>query len=85
MTAPFIPKSRRVRFALTLHILDLNNVPLVSGSAFVKWDLSHSVSAEHRGRTPRCAIKDHRVLFSYSKSLPVRLTVGRDGVLEDCP
>ncbi|KAI7330485.1 hypothetical protein KC315_g5656 [Hortaea werneckii] len=85
MTAPFIPKSRRVRFALTLHILDLNNVPLVSGSAFVKWDLSHSASAENRGRTPRCAIKDHRVLFSYSKSLLVRLTVGRDGVLEECP
>jgi len=71
----------RVRFHLTLSIHDLNNVPLVSGTSFVKWHLPASSSAEHRGRTPKCAIKDHRVVYDYSKSLSVKLAVGKDGML----
>ncbi|KAK5122213.1 hypothetical protein LTR85_004123 [Meristemomyces frigidus] len=84
MAAAFIPKSRRVRFTLTLSIHDLNNVPLVSGTSFIKWHLPSSTAAEHRGRTPKCAIKDHRVLYDYTKTLPVRLTVGKDGMLSEC-
>lgn len=84
MTTAFIPKSRRVRFTLTLSIHDLNNVPLVSGTSFIKWHLPSSTAAEHRGRTPKCAIKDHRVLYAYTKTLPVRLTVGKDGMLNEC-
>ncbi|KAK4541693.1 hypothetical protein LTR36_007402 [Oleoguttula mirabilis] len=84
MTAAFIPKSRRARFTLTLSIHDLNNVPLVSGTSFLKWHLPASTAAEHRGRTPKCAIKDHRVLYNYAKTLPVRLTVGKDGMLNEC-
>ena len=77
-------KHRRVRFDLTLKILDLNNVPLVSGTSFIKWHLPSSSSAEHRGRTERCVIGDHRVEYNYEKRTQVRLGVGKDGMLQEC-
>lgn len=83
MSSAFVSKSRKVRFNFTLRILDLNNVPLVSGTSFIKWHLPSSTAAEHRGRTPKNAIKDHRVLYDYEKTLPVRLTVGKDGMLQE--
>jgi hypothetical protein len=82
MSNPLISKSRRIRFALHLTIHDLNNVPLVSGASYIKWHLPSSTAAEHRGRTPKCAIKDHRVLYDYTKVIPVRMVVGKDGVLQ---
>ncbi|KAF1823553.1 uncharacterized protein K489DRAFT_379548 [Dissoconium aciculare CBS 342.82] len=84
MASAFVSKSRRVRFDLTLRILDLNNVPLVAGTSFIKWHLPSSIAAEHRGRTHRCAIRDHRVQYDYVKQIPVRLIVGKDGVLQEC-
>lgn len=78
-------KSRRVRFELTLRILDLNNVPLVSGSSFVKWHLPTSTAAEHRGRTNRCTIREHRVEYEYEKQVTTRMTVGKDGTLQEFP
>lgn len=79
----FSSKSK-VKFDLRLQIIDLNNVPLVSGTSFIKWHLPSSTSAEHRGRTNKCAIRDHRVAYEYEKRLPVRLTVGKDGMLQEC-
>ncbi|KAL1589749.1 hypothetical protein WHR41_01675 [Cladosporium halotolerans] len=79
----FVPKSRKARFDLTLHIHDLNNVPLVTGSSLVRWHLPSSRAAEHRGRTSKCPIKDHRVQYDYEHQLPVRLTVSKDGMLQD--
>lgn len=79
----FVPKSRRAKFDLTLHIHDLNNVPLVAGSSFVRWHLPTSRAAEHRGRTHKCPIKDHRVQYDYEQQIPVRLTVSKDGMLQD--
>ncbi|KAI9869885.1 MAG: hypothetical protein M1830_004968, partial [Pleopsidium flavum] len=64
-------------------IIDLNNVPLVSGTSYVKWDLSSSRSAEHRGRTLKSIIKEHKVCWDYEKTLPVRLTVDRNGMLQE--
>lgn len=84
MSGAFVSKSRRVRFELTLRIIDLNNVPLVSGTSFIKWHLPSSTAAEHRGRTNKCPIRDHRVAYDYEKQLNVRLTVGRDGMLQEC-
>lgn len=84
MASTFVSKSRRVRFELTLRILDLNNVPLVTGTSFIKWHLPSSTAAEHRGRTQKCAIRDHRVHYDYDKKLPVRLTLGKDGMLQEC-
>ncbi|KAI9806349.1 MAG: hypothetical protein M1825_006464 [Sarcosagium campestre] len=79
----FVPKNRRPKFELTIKIIDLNNVPLVSGSSYVKWHLAGSTSAEHRGRTPKAAIKDHRVEWAYEKKLGVRLTVDRQSMLQE--
>lgn len=64
-------------------MLDLNNVPLVSGTSFIKWHLPSSTAAEHRGRTPKCAIKDHKVAYDYEKELTVRLVVGKDQQLQE--
>lgn len=84
MSGAFVSKSRRVRFELTLRIIDLNNVPLISGTSLVKWHLPSSKSADHRGRTSKCAIRDHRVAYDYEKRVTVRLTVGKDGILQEC-
>ena len=84
MSSAFVSKSRRVRFDLTLRIIDLNNVPLVSGTSSIKWHLPSSTAAEHRGRTGKCAIRDHRVAYDYGKRIPIRLTVGKDGMLQEC-
>ncbi|GAB7358138.1 hypothetical protein MBLNU230_g0296t1 [Neophaeotheca triangularis] len=79
----FLPhKSRRPKFAFHLHIHDLNNVPLVSGSSFIKWHLPASTAAEHRGRTPKAQIRDHRVVYDCQKDLTVRLQVGKEGLLQ---
>ncbi|KAI4144857.1 MAG: hypothetical protein L6R39_004020, partial [Caloplaca ligustica] len=74
----FVPKTRRVG-----GIIDLNNVPLVSGTSYVKWHLPSSTSAEHRGRTSKEVIREHKVAWDYTKILPVRLTVDRNGMLQE--
>jgi hypothetical protein len=50
----------------------------------VKWHLSASTTAEHRGRTYKSAIKDHKVVWDYEKKLPVRLTVDKTSMLQEC-
>lgn len=79
----FVSKARRPEFELQLRIIDLNNVPLVSGSSFIKWHLPSSTAAEHRGRTPKSTIKDHKVLYDYEKVIPVRLLIGKDQMLQE--
>ena len=64
-------------------ILDLNNVPLVSGTSYVKWHLPSSTSAEHRGRTSKEAIREHKVVWGYEKLLPVRMTIDRNAQLQE--
>lgn len=64
-------------------IVDLHNVPLVSGTSFIKWHLPHSTAAEHRGRTEKRPIKDHKVIYDYEAKLPVRLTVDKNGMLQE--
>ncbi|KAI9672792.1 MAG: hypothetical protein M1831_000227 [Alyxoria varia] len=71
------------KFELSLRIIDLNNVPLVSGTSYVKWNLPHSAAAEHRGRTDKCQIRDHKVFYDYDKDVLVRLTVDRNGMLQE--
>jgi hypothetical protein len=55
----------------------------VNGTSFIKWHLSHSTAAEHRGRTESCPIRDHKVQYNYDMSLPVRLTVDKNGMLQE--
>ncbi|KAF1919147.1 N-terminal C2 in EEIG1 and EHBP1 proteins-domain-containing protein [Ampelomyces quisqualis] len=83
LTVVPVPKNRRPKFELHLRIIDLNNVPLVNGTSFIKWHLSHSTAAEHRGRTESCPIRDHKVLYNYDTTLPVRLTVDKTGMLQE--
>ncbi|KAJ9630964.1 hypothetical protein H2203_001492, partial [Taxawa tesnikishii (nom. ined.)] len=78
-----VPKTRKPKFELHLRIVDLNNVPLVSGTSFIKWHLPSSTAAEHRGRTSKCTIKDHKVSYDYVKVLNVRLVVGKDKMLQE--
>jgi hypothetical protein len=66
-------------------ISDLNNVPLVSGVSVIKWHLPHSIHGEHRGRTQKCPILNHRVEYNYSKIIPVRIGIDRNNNLAECP
>ena len=49
----------------------------------MKWHLPSSTSAEHRGRTSKAIIREHKVSWDYEKILPVRLTVERNGMLQE--
>lgn len=67
-------------------IYDLNNVPLVSGGSIIKWHLSHSIHAEHRGRTHKCPIANHKVEYNYSTVVGhVRINVDKTNNLLECP
>ncbi|PMD60841.1 uncharacterized protein K444DRAFT_381532 [Hyaloscypha bicolor E] len=81
---PLISKARRPKFELILRVIDLNNVPLVTGTSYIKWHLPSSTSAEHRGRTERAPIKDHKVAWDYSRTIPVRLTIDKSNKLQEC-
>ncbi|CAK7223111.1 hypothetical protein SBRCBS47491_005090 [Sporothrix bragantina] len=66
-------------------IYDLNNVPLVSGVSSVKWHLPHSIRSEHRGRTHKQPIANHRVEYDYARIIPLRFVVDRNNRLSDYP
>ncbi|CEJ91257.1 hypothetical protein VHEMI06980 [[Torrubiella] hemipterigena] len=77
---------RKPKFELHLKIYDLNNVPLVSGNSYIKWHLSHSMHAEHRGRTSKCSVANHRVEYAYTKVIQsVRISLDKSNVLSECP
>ncbi|KAI9702220.1 MAG: hypothetical protein M1820_006302 [Bogoriella megaspora] len=86
LTEVAVPKTRKKpKFELHLKIVDLNNVPLVSGTSFIKWHLPHSTAAEHRGRTDKFMIKDHKVSYDYDKIIPIRMTIDKNGMMQDAP
>ncbi|RAH49153.1 uncharacterized protein BO95DRAFT_428959 [Aspergillus brunneoviolaceus CBS 621.78] len=80
----FVPKNRRPKFELVLRVIDLNNVPLVNGTAFVKWRLPSGCAPEHHGHTDKAVIIDHRASWNYEKVLQVRLTIDRNQTLHEC-
>lgn len=81
----FINKAKKPKFEVHLRIYDLNNVPLVNGVSQIKWHLPHSMHGEHRGRTGKCAIANHKVEYGYGKVVPVRIHIDRNNNLEECP
>ncbi|KAI0172444.1 N-terminal C2 in EEIG1 and EHBP1 proteins-domain-containing protein [Hypoxylon sp. FL1284] len=85
--ASLINKARKPKFELHLTIYDLNNVPLVAGTSTTKWHLPNSISGEHRGRTSKCSIDkiNHRVVYNYSKIVPIRISIDRSNNLSECP
>ncbi|KOS17641.1 Uncharacterized protein ESCO_003264 [Escovopsis weberi] len=81
-----VHKGRRPRFELHLKIHDLNNVPLVAGHSYIKWHLTYSMHAEHRGRTGKCSILNHRVEYAFDKVVSgIRMSVDRNNQLVECP
>ena len=48
----------------------------------MKWHLPHSAAAEHRGKTPKALIKDHKVAWNYEKTLQLRVTADKSGLLQ---
>ncbi|KAK5069881.1 hypothetical protein LTR64_007937 [Lithohypha guttulata] len=79
-----VPKNRKPKFELTLRVIDLTNIPLVVGHVGVKWHLPSSSSAEHRGRTKKARIREHRATWEYTKHLSVRLTIDKNTYLQPC-
>ncbi|KAL4941486.1 hypothetical protein BDV06DRAFT_194432 [Aspergillus oleicola] len=80
----FVPKNRRPRFELVLRIIDLNNIPLVSGTAYIKWKLPSANANEHHGSTDKALILDHKASWNYERTLQVRMTIDRDQTLQGC-
>lgn len=68
----------------TTKIYDLNNVPLVHGASHIKWHLPHSIHSDHRGRTPKSSIANHRVEYNYNKLIPVRIAIDKNNSLSEC-
>lgn len=61
----------------------MNNVP-ISGRSVVKWHIGNSgPTAQHRGWTNKCYINDHKVAFNYEKQMQVRMTIDKNGYLEE--
>ncbi|RMZ83074.1 hypothetical protein DV738_g1286, partial [Chaetothyriales sp. CBS 135597] len=77
-------KSEEPKFQFTLRIIDLTNIPLVCGTAYVKWHLPMSSAAEHRGKTEKAYIHDHRAVWEYVKETPVRMTIEKHQALQEC-
>ncbi|KAK7207680.1 N-terminal C2 in EEIG1 and EHBP1 proteins-domain-containing protein [Myxozyma melibiosi] len=75
------PRARRPKFWLKLTIHDLSNIPLASGTVYVRWNIK---SSDTRGRTPRSPIKEHKAAWNYAHEVEkVRMTIDRDGMLEE--
>jgi len=69
---------------LTLSLIDLTNIPLVVGQVYIKWHLPSSSGAEHRGRTDKARIQEHRATWDYVKNIPVKLTIDKSQALQPC-
>jgi len=63
--------------------MDLNNVPLVSGNSFIKWHLPSSNAPEHRNKTLKYPIKDHKVVYDYYHDLGIRFNVDKNSNLQE--
>lgn len=61
MVLLFVPSSRKVRFACTISILNLSNVPYVSGLYSAKWNLSNRGS---KGNTKEENVRENTVIWN---------------------
>ena len=67
-----------------LQVIDLNNIPLTSGTVHIKWRLPSSSTAEHHGSTDKAVVVDHRAQWNYEKRLHLRLTIDKNHLLQPC-
>ncbi|KAL4810708.1 N-terminal C2 in EEIG1 and EHBP1 proteins-domain-containing protein [Aspergillus unguis] len=79
-----VPKNRRPRFELVLRIIDLNNIPLVSGTAYIKWRLPSANANDNHGTTDKTLILDHKASWNYERTMQLRMTIDRDQTLHEC-
>ena len=54
------------------------------GQVYIKWHLPSSSSAEHRGRTDKARIREHKATWEYTKNIPVKLTIDKSQALQPC-
>lgn len=50
----------------------------------MKWHLPSSSSADHRGKTDRSSINEHRATFEFTKDLSIKLTIDKNLSLHPC-
>jgi len=50
----------------------------------VKWHLPSSSAAEHRGKTDKAFIREHKATWDYVKEIPLRLTIEKTQLLQEC-
>ncbi|KAJ3216696.1 hypothetical protein HDU67_009128 [Dinochytrium kinnereticum] len=72
---------KKVVFQADCHLLDLVNLPYVSGFYFAKWKLK---GTNARGVTQRATVKDHTVVWNASFAVEATIFLGKDGVLLPC-
>ncbi|KAH3666682.1 hypothetical protein WICMUC_005499 [Wickerhamomyces mucosus] len=75
-----LPSKRSPRFLLELSIEELTNIPKLSGSCYIKWNIRDS---QVKGKTPRKHIKDYKAVWNYESSHDIRLTIGKDKILNN--
>ncbi|KAI9304085.1 EEIG1/EHBP1 N-terminal domain-containing protein [Cunninghamella echinulata] len=78
----FISKNRKIDFELDLDIHDITNVPLVSGSYFVKWKLKNATQSS--GITTNIPINDHTVIWRHSVKTQCELVISKQHLLMPC-
>lgn len=49
----------------------------------MKWHLQHSTAHEHRGRTDRHSIKEHKVTYDYETVVQLRLVIDKTAMLQE--
>ncbi|KAI8844254.1 N-terminal C2 in EEIG1 and EHBP1 proteins-domain-containing protein [Chytridium lagenaria] len=72
---------RKKVFAAECNIVDLVNLPYVSGFYFVRWKLKGSNT---KGVSARATVKDHTVTWNTSFAFEASIYIGKDGVLLPC-
>ncbi|KAI9352512.1 EEIG1/EHBP1 N-terminal domain-containing protein, partial [Zopfochytrium polystomum] len=75
------PTPQKLVFQVECVILDLINIPYVSGFYFAKWRLRSSGA---KGLTQRATVSDHVVTWNSSAVFEAGMYVGKDNVLQQC-
>ncbi|KAJ3096731.1 hypothetical protein HDU97_005622 [Phlyctochytrium planicorne] len=72
---------KKVQFQVDCHLVDLVNLPYVSGFYFAKWKVK---GTNARGVTQKATVKDHTVTWNSPFSFETTIFLGKDGVLLPC-
>lgn len=73
----------RPKFDVDIQVNQLLNIPLVSGSCWVRWYVRDSPKPDARGRTPHQTVREHRASWDHEIKLQTRIGIGRMNVLKE--